>query len=361
MQKEQINDTEGICLLIIYVIGSTLIVGIGGKAKNDAWIAGIVGILMSIPMLLIYSRLLTLYKGKDIFDIFNLTLGKTMGKIISLIYIWYAFHLGSLVLCNFGQFGNTMLLPDTPTLALLLGLGIICTFAVKSGIEVLGRSSIALILIIFFIILLVQLLGIPELNLSNMRPILGNGFIPVLQGGFTSFSFPFAETVLFTGIFNSLKSKKSVFRIYLSGILISGITIIIISIRNISVLGSTAAILDFPSYLAVSMINIGNIIERIEVTVSIVFIFGVFIKSSVCLLFTCKGIEKLFNLNDYRSVVIQTGLLMVYFSYIVYDDSEEMLYWAFNIYAYYAFPMQVILPIIVWIFAEIKANKHSTE
>jgi spore germination protein KB len=361
MSKEQINDTEGICLLIIFIIGSTTIVGIGGKAKNDAWIAGIVGMLMSIPMLLIYSRLLFLYHGKDIFDILNITLGKLMGKIVSLIYIWYAFHLGSLVLCNFGQFSYAIILPDTPMLVPLLCLGAVCIFAVKSGIEVLGRCSIALIITIFSIISIVQILALPQYKLSNLRPILGNGLIPVLQSGFTSFSFPFAEAVIFTGIFSSLRSTKSISKVYFSGVLISGTLIILISIRNISVLGSIAGIVDYPSYFAVSMINIGEIIQRVEVTVSLVFIFSVFIKSSICLLVTCKGIEKLFNLKDYRSIVIQTGLLMIYFSYTVYDNSEEMIYWAFNVYSYYAFPMQVILPIIVWILAEIKVKNFSTE
>jgi spore germination protein KB len=64
----------------------------------------------------------------------------------------------------------------------------------------------------------------------------------------------------------------------------------------------------------------------------------------------------MFNLKDYRSIVIQTGLLMIYFSYIVFDSSMEMKYWAFMVYPYYAFPMQVILPVIVWVLAEIKVK-----
>jgi spore germination protein KB len=34
-----------------------------------------------------------------------------------------------------------------------------------------------------------------------------------------------------------------------------------------------------------------------------------------------------------------------------------MKYWAFKDYAYYAFPFQIILPIITWILAEIKVKK----
>jgi spore germination protein KB len=88
------------------------------------------------------------------------------------------------------------------------------------------------------------------------------------------------------------------------------------------------------------------------------FIFGVFIKDSICLLVACKGIAKLLDLEDYRSLVIQIGLLMVYFSYIVYDNSMMMRYWAFEVYPFYAFPFQVVLPILIWILAEIKNRKN---
>lgn len=358
MQKEQITDKEGIGLLIVFVIGSTLIIGIGGDAKNDAWIAGIMGGIMCIPMLLIYSRILSLFQGKDLFDILNITLGKVLGKIIAVIYIWYAFHLGALVLRNYGEFMNTVAMPETPMFVTMFCLELVCIIAVRLGIEVLGRTTMYFIPILFFILVIVQILGISQLHFNYIKPIFGNGLSQIIKGGFSAFSFPFAETVLFIGVFSSLKTKKSHAKVYLLGILISAPIIIITTTRNILMLGNMLGSFHFPSYEAVSKISIGDFIQRIEVTDSFVFVYGIFIKSSICLLVACKGIAKMFNLKDYRSIVIQTGLLMIYFSYIVYDNIMEMRYWAFKVYPYYAFPMQVILPIIIWILAEVKARKN---
>lgn len=357
MQKEQITDKEAICLVMVFVIGSSLILGIGGEAKNDIWIAEIVSIIMFIPMLFIFSRILSLFPGKDLFDVLDMTLGKVVGKMVASIYIWYAFHLGAVVLRNFGEFINVVAMPETPMLVPLLCLGWVCITGVRLGIEVLGRTTTYFLPAILFILVMVELLAIPELHLNNMKPVLGNGLTPVLMGGFQTFSFPFAETVLFIGVFGSLKKKESPFRVYYWGIMISAIIIMIVTLRNITVLGYMLSSFKFPSYAAVSRINVGDFLQRIEVTVAIVFLYSVFIKSSICLLVACKGIGKVFNLKDYRSIAIQTGLLMIYFSYIIYDNSMEMRYWAFKVYPYYAFPMQVILPIIIWIFAEIKAKK----
>jgi spore germination protein KB len=93
------------------------------------------------------------------------------------------------------------------------------------------------------------------------------------------------------------------------------------------------------------------------VTVSFVFFIGVLFKGSVCLLVAAKGTARLLNLKDYRSVVIQLGLLMIFLAYIIYTNSMEMKYWAFMVYPYYAFPVQVIIPVILWISAEVKIRK----
>ncbi|MDP4182917.1 MAG: endospore germination permease, partial [Bacillota bacterium] len=282
-----------------------------------------------------------------------------VGRIISIIYIWYAFHLGALVLRNFGEFINTLAMTETPMFVRLLCMGLVCIIAVRLGIEVLGRTTTYFLTIIFFILVAVQILGLPEMNINYLKPIFGKGIAPVLKGGYAVFSFPFAETVLFIGIFSSLKTKKSPIKVYLWGILISAFVIIIVTIRNITALGKTLGNFYFPSYEAVSQISVGDFIQRIEVTVSIVFVFSVLIKGSICLLVACKGIGKIFNLYDYRSIVIQTGLLMVYFSYTVYDNIMEMQTWAFKVYPYYTIPMQVIIPAIIWVTAEIKVRVNA--
>jgi spore germination protein KB len=358
MQKEQITDKEAICILIIFVIGNSLIIGVGAEAKNDAWIAAIVGIIMVIPMLFVFSRILSLFPGKDLFDILNITLGKVIGKIVSFFYILYAFHVGALVFRTFGEFMRIVALPETPMFVCIFCMGLTCIIAVKIGIEVLGRTCAYFIPLLFLILAVVQVLELSQLNMENIKPILGNGLMPVLKGGFGAFAFPFSQTVLFLGALSSLKTKKSPFKVYSLGILISGIIVVVITIRNVTILGNMCGSFYFPSYEAVSLVSVGDFIQRIEVSVSIIFVFGVFVKCSICLLVACKGIGKVFNLKDYRSIVIHTGLLMVYFSYTMYDNSMIMVYWAFKVYPYYSFPFQVILPIIIWILAEIKVRKY---
>lgn len=113
----------------------------------------------------------------------------------------------------------------------------------------------------------------------------------------------------------------------------------------------------FPSYAAVGRINVGDFIQRIEGTVAIVFVVCVFVKFSVCLLAASQGIARLFRLSNYRSVVLQTGLLTTFLAYSLFDNIMEMEHFASKIYPYYAFPFQVIVPLLLLLGAEIKVRR----
>jgi len=361
MRKEHINDKEAICLLIIFILGTTLIIGIGSDVNNDKWITGIIGLILAIPIILIYSRLQSIFQGQDIFDILIMLFGNIGGRIISLIYVWYAFHLGSLVIRNFGEFVNVVALPETPMIVPMLLIGLVAVYAVKLGIEVLGRTCAYLFPILVIILVTVQFLGIPNMRFHHLKPILAEGISPLLKSGFTTFSFPFAETVLFLGVFFTLKTKKSPYKVYFSGVFLAGIIIIVITIRNILFLGELGSSMYFPTHVAVGRIAIGEFLQRIEVSVSFIYALSALIKCCICLFVSVQGLSKIFNLNDYRSIVLQTGLLMVFLAEILYDDIMSMVDWAMKVYPYYAFPFQVILPVGIWIIAEVKKKKINVE
>ena len=62
--------------------------------------------------------------------------GKLVGSIITVIYSIYAFHLGALVLRNFGEFIKIVAMPETPLIFTLFCMGILSIIAARLGIEV---------------------------------------------------------------------------------------------------------------------------------------------------------------------------------------------------------------------------------
>ncbi len=357
MKREQVNDKEAICILVIFILGSTILTGIVGEAENDKWIAGLIGLLSAMPMLLIYARILFIFHGKDLFEILEILFGKIGGRVIALFYLWYSFHLGALVTRNFGEFMNVVAMTRTPMIVPMIAVGLLAVFAVRMGIDVIGKTSAYILPIILTIIGVVLLLAIPEMRVGNLKPFLGTDISILLKSSFSSFSFPFAESVLFLGVFSTLKSKKSSYKVYFTGLSIAGVIIIYITIRNTLVLGDIGNSFYFPSYVAVSGISIGEFVQRIEVSVAFALAVGSFIKISICLYVAANIFAKIFNLKDYRAMVLQLGLIMVFMAQILYKNTMDMQAWASNVYPFYALPFQVVLPIVIWIFSEVKKSK----
>jgi len=360
--KEIISNKQGIFIMTMFIVGSFIVLGTGGDAKQDAWIAIILAFLMSLPILFVYSKILMLYPGKDLFDILIMVFGSIPGKILSIFFVWYSLHLGSLVIRNFSEFVNVVSFPETPQFIIIIFLGLLCIWVIKAGIEVLGRCATFIFPIVSGIILLTILLSMANVHFINLKPVLYNGMKPVLISAFSIFSFPFAETVVFTVVFNSLKHVNKTYRVFLISILIGSIIMLMVTVRNILVLGAQiTSDLYFPSYIAVRTINIGEFLQRLEIVVAITYITGGFVKISVCLYAASKGVAKILNIDNYRHIVAPIGFLMMNLACIIYNNTMEMFEWASKIYQYYAIPFQIILPVFILIAAKLKQGIGKNE
>ena len=140
MKNEAISERQGIILIILFIFGTTLLVAPGGQAKQDTWIAIIIAISWSIILLLMFSRILSLYPGKDLFDILRIVMGKFIGKFICILMIWFAFHDGATIIRSLSDFTNTIVFPDTPVVVPLIFFTILIIWCIKEGIEVFGRN-----------------------------------------------------------------------------------------------------------------------------------------------------------------------------------------------------------------------------
>jgi len=356
MNKEVISDKQGISLMSLFILGTSIISASGSKINQDMWISIILSLLATFPLAMIFARLHYIFPGKTLFDICELCFGRFIGKIITALYILFIFNNGASITLNLNNFITIVSLSKTPSIVPLTCILILCSWAVKEGMEVVGRwSSLFVIISIIFIIFTVVCL-IPQIKINNLLPILNNGMKPVLTGALISFAFPFTQIVVFTVVFSNFETKKSPFKIYFKSLLIGGFFILLISSLNTMVLGiDTASRVYYPSHESALRVSIVGLIQRVEIVISTAFVIGAVLKGIIYLLAICKAISNLFDCEDYRFIVIPVALLMISFSSYTYnsvmDHFEKILeLWI----VYYALLFHVIAPVIIWILAEIK-------
>ena len=358
MDTEIITKRQCVVMMITFLLGSSLVMGVGKEAGRDAWLAVITGMLFSLPVFFVYCRLLTLNPNKGLYDIIINTFGNIAGKIVVLLYAWYAFHLGAMVTRNFTEFIMIVILNSTPQYVIAIFMSLLAIWAVKAGLEVIARWTVAILPVILLAIIIVTLFFIPYLEPGNIKPVLYNGIKPVLESGFMVFTFPFAEMVLFTVIFGSIKKKSNPYRIFYRSLIIGGSTLLLITVRSLLALGeANDSIMYFSSYASVRLIRIGNFLERIEVSVAIVFMLSGFVKVCICLLAAAKGAASVLNIGNYRQIAAPIGLLMMVLTVNIYTNTKEMFDWAAKVYPFYAIPFQILIPVIIWIVSEIKSRR----
>ena len=122
------------------------------------------------------------YPGLTIMQYSSKIVGKWFGKCIGFYFTYYLFFFISSTVNEHAGFINIVLLPKTPSLVGILTILILCGLAVIAGIEVIGRSNEFLTPLIIVFLIPLFILSIGDADPAQLKPILGDGILPVLKG-----------------------------------------------------------------------------------------------------------------------------------------------------------------------------------
>jgi len=358
LQKEVISQKQAILLITTFIMGIGVTAGIGGVSKQDVWLAMLISMAASTIIIAVFCRIIKLFPQTDLFNLLDMLFGKIVGRIIALIFTWYAFHVGMVLISTISEFIRIVSLDSTPQCVITLVTGIVIAYAVRCGIEAVGRWVTIFFPVIIVISLSLTLLAINMYDYDRLKPFLYDGFKPVLQDAFTLISRPFAETVIFLGIAGCFQKSSNPYKIFYYSMLIGGFYLLQVSVRTIILIGTgNTSIQMFPPYVTVRLIKLGDFIQRIELIGAVSIVTSVFTKATAYLFFVSKGVSHLLNMDSYHVISTPVVLLTAAYSLFLFDNAVYVTEWAEKIFPLYALPYQILLPIIIWIAAEIKARK----
>lgn len=354
METKNISSSQGKSLVIMFILGTSVLISGDSKSMADTWISIIIAILMFIPLAFIYGKLIQFFPGMDLFDILEKVYGKVLGKLFIGVYTFYFFHIGAMAVRNITEYVQVVSLPETPQYVTAILIGLLAIYIVNAGLSVLATWTKIVLPIIIIMILTTCIFAIPKFNYSHMKPILFNGWKPVFISGYSLLTFPFAETVVFMVFFSSLNDNKDATKVYLTSVILGGFILLITAVRNILLLGfPNVNNTYFPSHYATSIIDIPSFIQRIELLVSTALLLTGITKISTCLHASSIGAIKLFNLKKAKKTTAILCPFMIILSFFLYKSTMEMFNFL-NVYKYYVIPFQFIIPLLTIIVAVIR-------
>lgn len=361
METKKITSKQAVSIMILFILGSSMIFGGSNEGGQDSWIGLILSIILFIPVIFLYSRIMNLYPQKNIFEIFYLVFGKIGGVIFTFLLTLYALHLSAVIIRDFTEFIQVQSLTSTPQFVVALAIGFICFWTLKYGITLLGRGSVLIVPILMISIGITIVLLIQDMNFNHIKPIGGQGIKCITKCSLAFLAFPLGELVLFMAVLQKLRPEEKISKIYFKSVFTAGAILLLIVLRNILVLGApTLDSIFFNSYAAVTVIDIADFITRIEVLVAGNFIVCGLVKICICLYAGAKGVAKIFNIQNYKTIITPITFVTIAASGYIYNSTMEVFNFI-SVYKYIGPFFQILIPLITWIFAEIKSKKQTKQ
>lgn len=356
MEKARISSIQLFLLLIGFLYGSTVILNSALGAKNDAWLAILLGGVGGALLIGIYVSIALLNPSKTLVEILRDRFGKFIGNAVAILYIWYFIHLAALVFRNFGEFIATVTFPETPMVVVIGIFAVILVYAINSGVEVIGRLSELFVPVLPVVVLIISLSLITTHDFTAFLPMLENGMAPVLNAAFGFIAFPFGETVAFLMLFPHLNKKGSLKKIAALSVLFLVVLSLLLFFRDIIVLGSNLMQqATFVPHLTALLI-LG---QNVEPLVDINLLIGGGVKISVCIYAAAKALSQVAGIGDYRKLTVAITTFCVVLSIWVYENVLEMFSWAGKLWLYYSIPFQMVIPLLLLFLSLRKRNEPS--
>lgn len=356
MEKTQISGIQLYLILLGFLFGSSVILTPALGAGRDAWLAMILAGVAGLLLMWVYTTIALLNPSKTLVEILRDKLGKVIGTILSVLYIWYFVHLAALVFRNFGEFICTTTLVETPV-AVVMGLfALVLLYAVNSGVEVMGRMSELLVILIPVVAFLISIALITAHDFTAFLPVLENGLSPVIHAAFVNLTFPFGEAVAFLMVFPHLNRMDNLKKVVISSTATSSALAIFVFARDLIALGSDLiARATFIPHLTSLLIPEFNVVPLVDINLLV----GGGVKISVCIYAAAKGLSQVTGTHDYRSFSRAVITFCVVLAVWVYENTIEMFGWAEEIWPYYSIPFQIIIPLLLLLLSLRGKNKPS--
>ncbi len=297
-------------------------VPLGLDAKQDAWIAIIIGMVGGIFIFCMYSYLYNHFPHLLLTGYVRIIFGKYIGTVVGILYILF-FIYGAARDLRDGVELLVLSYNVTPISVISIILMMVISYALYKGIEVLSRSGE----IFFIFILFTGILGIIFLLLSNVvnidkvLPVLENGWKPIFTAVYEqTVMFPFGEMICFTMILPYLNNPKLGFKTGTTAIFLSGVIISFVVFLEISVLGVTMVKQSvFPYLSMVQHIYVGDFIQRLDAFGVTSLIINDFFKVTIFSYVALIGTVDLFRIQK-NKLVIPLGVIIFLTSLLIAQD-----------------------------------------
>ncbi|MEA4919404.1 MAG: endospore germination permease [Clostridiaceae bacterium] len=356
IDKGQISGKQLMFSVICFVQGSSLLTTfIAGITMQDSWLVEIFGFIISLPLVYLYYKLMTMFPDKNLIQMLEHIFGTVLGKVIGALYLWFFLTLASLNLMDIVDFTKLTIMEKTPPAVIALICILVSSIAIRNGIKLVTRYSMLFVIITFLILIISIILGINLYRFDYFLPIFDLPLKNYIQGTHIVTTMPFGEMVVFLMINANVRmSTKEAKKYIFSGFIIGVFTVMMVILRDIAVLGNTLDMFTLPHLVFLRLVNLGEALSRMEILFAVIYIILLFFKITLLYYIVVMTVCYLFEVKTFRHMVLIAGAAMIVYGLTLYPYSVKHLASAQQSVPFIWTFFEMVLPLITFITAKMR-------
>ncbi|NGM82045.1 endospore germination permease [Paenibacillus sp. 7124] len=358
LDRGKISARQAGFLMFTFLMGSSAVIipsSAASFAKQDGWLTVVIATLIGIAVVLLFTKLGLLFPERSIVEYSEIILGKWIGKAVGLLYVLYPCYTGALVTGVFRDYVITVALPQAPAIIVSGSLLAVIAYAVRGGIEALGRVNELILPFRELIVMIIILMLVTEYKWNYLLPFLGQGIPPVIKGSVSVASLPFGETIVFAMLLPNISNIRKVKKSYILAVIFGGSMLTISVLISLLVFGpSIVARMNYPTHELIKYIEKLGFLTDMDTLGMMLWISSGFTKIAILYYCAAVGLAQWCRLSDYRFVVNPLGVLIFIFSIAAYGNLVEDAVFVTTIWPFFSLPFVILLPLLMLIVAKIR-------
>lgn len=317
----RVSSYQTTLLIIVFRIGlafSYLPATSIPPGNQDNWIM----ILLSIPYTIVLCFpilfLSNKFKSFTLIEYMELIFGKTLGKILgsfySLIFLLYAIIFVSVL----AEILNATMFPQTPTWVTLLIMLTTCIYVSYKGLEAIARGGEIFGPFILLVTVIVSILGVNILDFNVFLPILSDSTFKKINLGAIDIALKFSDVLILTMIVPYLDNKEELNKIFMKSLIYSVLLVVLTLIVTQAALGiEQAKHANFPFFTFARLINVFQVVHRIESIYVVAWIITNIGKITGYLFFSTMALSQTFKKRDNKAYIIPMSIIIFIISLVI--------------------------------------------
>ncbi len=348
----KITSRQVMLLSFAFLCANTLMKGYSVHAGTGGWLALLIALVFGLFSCLLIYRLTRLYPALGFFDILKSLFGKVISKTVAFLFGIFCILDGAVIAAYMISFVRSLSVNEALSIPFIGLLFAACIFFALSKSGTVGRFSQITVPLISILFLMCLIFAFFCEDFQNIRPFFENGTEEFLRATAFFCLTPFCGFIfLFPYLKDSEPLRK---RNFLIPTICAGVLLCASYALNATILGSeTISRMNYPAYMALSVLNASSFFQRIEIFLFAAFILCDAIRLGIGLRFCSEALGFAFPVKWSKFYCIPAIITTILLALTVFRETDDILTVSNADLIVFGL-LLFLVPFITWVCAEIK-------